>query len=266
MDRRVGIVGVTGRMGLELVKALHTADGASLAAAFARAGHPAVGKDANAMAGLLPGGVAVSSDLAGNLDGLQVVIDFSRAAAVGATADACAGAGVALLVGTTGLDTETQRRLDAASRRVPVLVAANTSLALNVLLELVERASRALPAAFDIEIFETHHRHKVDAPSGTALALGEAAARGRGEHLPSPPMAGSRAGARPHGIGFAVARGGDVVGEHDARFLGPGEQLRLSHVATDRAIFARGAVAAALWLAGQPAGRYRMSDFLFPPQ
>lgn len=266
MTRKVGIVGVTGRMGLELVKALHTADGAALAAAVARPGHPALGKDAGAMAGLLPVDVPVRADLAAAIEGLDVAIDFSRAAAVGATADACGAGGVALLVGTTGLDADTQRRLDAAGRRVPVLVAANTSLALNVLLELVERAARALPAAFDIEIFETHHRHKVDAPSGTALALGEAAARGRGEHLAGGSMTGSRSGARPQGIGFAVARGGDVVGEHDARFLGHGEQLRLSHVATDRAIFARGAVAAALWLAGRPAGRYGMSDFLFPPQ
>jgi 4-hydroxy-tetrahydrodipicolinate reductase len=266
MSRRVGIVGVTGRMGLELVKALHTADGATLAAAVARTGHPAVGKDAGAMAGLLPGDVVVRADLVSSISGLDVVIDFSRAGAVGATADACGEAGVALLVGTTGLDAPTQQRLDAAARRVPVLVAANTSLALNVLLELVERAARALPDAFDIEIFETHHRHKVDAPSGTALALGEAAARGRGRHLPEAFPSGSRQGARDHGIGFAVARGGDVVGEHDARFLGPGEQLRLSHVATDRAIFARGAVAAALWLADRPAGRYRMADFLFPGQ
>jgi 4-hydroxy-tetrahydrodipicolinate reductase len=250
-------------MGLELLKALHTADGATLAAAVARAGHPAVGKDAAAMAGLLPAGVPVGSDLRQGITGLDVVIDFSRASAVAETADACGAAGVALLVGTTGLDEHTQRRLEAAATRVPVLIAANTSLALNVLIDLVERAARALPAAFDIEIFDTHHRHKLDAPSGTALALGKAAARGRGEQ---PLLKGSREGARPAGIGFAVSRGGDVVGEHDVRFLGPGEQLRLSHVATDRAIFARGAVAAAVWLAGQPAGRYRMADFLFSPQ
>lgn len=262
----MGIVGVTGRMGLELVRALHTADGAILAAAVARSGHPAVGKDAGAMAGLMPDEVLVRADLVASLAGLDVVIDFSRAAVVGATAEACGAAGVALLVGTTGLDGATQRSLDAAARRVPVLVAANTSLGLNVLLELVERASRALPNSFDIEIFETHHRHKLDAPSGTALALGEAAARGKGAPSARAPWPDARLGARGHGIGFAVARGGDVVGEHDVRFLGHGEQLRLSHVATDRAIFARGAVAAATWLAGQPAGRYRMADFLFPPQ
>jgi 4-hydroxy-tetrahydrodipicolinate reductase len=159
-------------------------------------------------------------------------------------------------------------RLDAASIKVPVLVSANTSLALNVLLDLVERAARVLPVTYDIEIFEAHHRHKVDAPSGTALALGQAAATGRGEQLPADPdLTGAQPGARASGgIGFSVVRGGDVVGEHDVRFLGEGEQLRLTHVATDRAIFARGAVAAATWLVGQPPKRYRMADFLFSKQ
>lgn len=267
MTIRVGVIGVTGRMGLELLKALHNADGAQLAAAIARAGHPALGKDAGMMAGLLPAGVTVSSDLAAALPGLDVAIDFSRAEAVATTADACAAAGVALMVGTTGLDAAAQAHLDAAARRVPVLLAANTSLALNVLLELVRRGAAALPGSYDIEIIEAHHRHKVDAPSGTALALGEAAAAGRGGQLPRPPaLTGSAPGPRGGDIGFAVVRGGDVVGEHDVRFLGAGEQLRLMHVATDRAIFARGAVSAALWLAKQPPGAYRMADFLFPHQ
>jgi 4-hydroxy-tetrahydrodipicolinate reductase len=264
---RVGVVGVTGRMGLELLKALRNADGALLAAAIARAGHPALGKDAGLLAGLLPVGVTVSSELAAALSTLDVAIDFSRAEAVAATADACAAAGVALMVGTTGLDAASEARLDAAARRVPVLLAANTSLALNVLLELVQQAARALPAGYDIEITEAHHRHKVDAPSGTALALGAAAAAGRQVPLARPvPLTGAMTGPRQAGIGFSVVRGGDVVGEHDVRFLGSGEQLRLTHVATDRAIFARGAVAASLWLARQPPGRYRMADFLFPGQ
>ncbi len=265
---RVGIVGVAGRMGMELVKALHGTVGARLTAAIDRPGGEALGKDAGELAGLSAVGVEVTGDLQAVLGDLDVVVDFSSASAVGATADACAAAGVALLVGTTGLDQDTQRRLDAAAVRVPVLVAANTSLALNVLLELVQRAARALPVGYDIEIFEAHHRHKVDAPSGTALALGEAAAAGRGERLERPVnLTGTAGGARgAGGIGFSVVRGGDVVGEHDVRFLGRGEQLRLSHVATDRAIFARGAVAAALWLAGRPKGRYRMADFVLEDQ
>lgn len=255
-------------MGAELVRALRASSGAQLAAAIDRPGGRAVGRDAGTLAGGEPLGLIVTDSLQAVLPQLDVVIDFSTANAVGDTADACAAAGVALMVGTTGLDAATRARLDAAASRVPVLVAANTSLALNVLLDLVQRAARALPAGYDIEIFESHHRHKIDAPSGTALALGEAAATGRGEVLPRPvPLTGAQPGARATGgIGFSVMRGGDVVGEHDVRFLGTGEQLRLSHVATDRAIFARGAVSAALWLAGRPGGRYGMADFLFSAQ
>jgi 4-hydroxy-tetrahydrodipicolinate reductase len=264
---RAAIIGVTGRMGRELVKAVHAAPGVKLAAAVARPGHGLLGTDAAALAALPSCGVPISGDVASALTGVDVAIDFSRAESVAATVDACAAAGVALMVGTTGLDQRTLDTITAAQRRIPILVAANTSLALNVLLELVQQAAKALPASYDIEIFETHHRHKVDAPSGTALALGEAAATGRGGRLPRPArLTGATAGARSEGIGFSVARGGDVVGEHDVRFLGPGEQLRLSHVATDRAIFAHGAVAAALWLAAQPPGGYRMADFLFSGQ
>lgn len=255
-------------MGAELVKAVNDAPDAQLVAAITRPGSAAVGQDAGTLARLAPLGVKVTDRLQPTRGELDVLIDFSVAGAVAATAEACAAGGVALMVGTTGLDQATRQKLDEAARHVPVLLAANTSLALNVLLELVRRASAALPPGFDIEIFEAHHRHKVDAPSGTALALGEAAAAGRGESLPRPvPLTGSSPGPRASGgIGFSVARGGDVVGEHDVRFLGPGEQLRLVHVATDRAIFARGAVAASVWLSRQPPGRYRMADFLFGGQ
>jgi 4-hydroxy-tetrahydrodipicolinate reductase len=255
-------------MGVELLRAVRTNPGAQLAAAVGRRGGKGAGIDAGVLAGGEPLGVPVTSDLAAALRLLDVLIDFSAAPAVATTADACAAAGVALMVGTTGLDAAAQQRLDAAAAQVPVLVSANTSLALNVLLELVQRAARALPAAYDIEIFEAHHRHKVDAPSGTALALGDAAAAGRGQTLDRPvDLQGAHPGPRASGgIGFSVARGGDVVGEHDVRFLGAGEQLRLTHIATDRAIFARGAVAAALWLARRPAARYGMADFLFAGQ
>jgi 4-hydroxy-tetrahydrodipicolinate reductase len=265
---RVGIVGVAGRMGAELVKAVGTEGRAQLAAAVDRPGSPSIGKDSGTQVGRHANGVLVSADLTASLSGLDVVIDFSRADAVAATADACAAAGVALMIGTTGLTAETQQRIDAAARRIPVLVSANTSLALNVLLELVRRAAQALPDTYDVEIFEAHHRHKVDAPSGTALALGDAAAKGRGTTLTRPvSLTGSLHGERgPGGIGFSVARGGDVVGEHVVHLLGAGEQLRLGHVATDRAIFARGALAAALWLIGRPANRYQMADFLFEKQ
>jgi 4-hydroxy-tetrahydrodipicolinate reductase len=264
---RVGIVGVAGRMGQALVREIQATAGLVLAVAVDHESSPWIGLDAGKLAGLEPLGVTVGSDL-GSLPGsVDVIIDFSRADAVAATADACAAAGVALMIGTTGLDAATQVSIDKAATRVPVLVSANTSLALNVLAELVRQASSALPG-YDIEIFEAHHKHKVDAPSGTALLLGDAAAQGRGGRLDRPvSLTGSRAGAREAGgIGFSVVRGGDVVGEHEVRYLGAGEQLRLSHVATDRAIFARGALAGAGWLVGRSPGRYTMSDFLFTKQ
>ena len=263
MSVRVGVVGVAGRMGLELVRAIAAEPAAQLAAAIDRAGGKAIGQDAGSLAGGAPCGVLVGTELNAVLRDVDVIIDFSRAEAVGSTAQACAKAGVPLMIGTTGLDSDTQQQIDTAAARIPLLVSANTSLALNVLLELVRRAAEALPAGYDIEIFETHHRRKVDAPSGSALALGEAAAAGRGEPLQRPVgLTGAQPGPRGGGIGFAVARGGDVVGEHEVRFLGEGEQLRLAHVATDRAIFARGALAAALWLVGRAPQRYRMADFL----
>jgi len=267
MTTRVGIVGVAGRMGAELVKAVGTEGRAVLAAAVDRPGGSSIGKDSGTLVGRHANGVPISADLRAVIGGLDVVIDFSRADAVGATADICAEAGVALMIGTTGLTAETRARIEKASQRIPVLVSANTSLALNVLLELVRRASQALPDTYDIEIVEAHHHHKVDAPSGTALVLGDAAAAGRGATLTRPvSLTGSAPGARGAGIGFSVIRGGDVVGEHDVLFLGAGERLRLSHVATDRAIFARGALAAALWLFGRPANSYQMADFLFEKQ
>jgi len=270
---RVGIVGVAGRMGHALVREIHSTNDLRLAAAIDHATSPATGVDAGRLAGLEPLGVIVGSDLRASLGSVDprsvdVVIDFSRADAVGSTAEICAASGVALMIGTTGLDSSTQARIDRAAEKVAVLVSANTSVALNVLAELVRQAARALPREYDIEIFEAHHRHKVDAPSGTALLLGDSAASGRDERLERPVnLSGSRSGARAAGgIGFSVVRGGDVVGEHDVRFLGTGEQLRLSHVATDRAIFARGALAAASWLVGRPPGRYAMADFLFEKQ
>ena len=256
MTLRVALIGVTGRMGQALLAALPQFPQLTLHAAVTNEGHPDVGS--------LVHGVAISTDLPAALQGADVAIDFSSAAVASQHLQACANAGVALLMGTTGLAAEVQAQIDAAALRIPVIVAANTSLALNVLLALVRRAAAALPADYDIEIFEAHHRHKVDAPSGTALALGRAAADGRGVSLPQDiTPTGSAPGPRlPGSIGFAVVRGGDVVGEHDVRFLGQGEQLHLGHVATDRSIFARGALTGALWLAAQPPGRYEMSDVL----
>jgi len=195
----------------------------------------------------------------------DVAVDFSTAAAAPANLAACAAAGVPLLIGTTGLSPDLQAPLAAAARRIALLVAPNTSLGVTVLMEAVRRIAQALPLSFDIEVIETHHRHKRDAPSGTALALAGAAAEGRGQSLAAHAcFSRSQRGAqRADGqIGFAVIRGGDGVGEHRVLFLGDGERVSLSHEVTDRAVFARGALLAARWLARQPPGRYRMSDVL----
>ena len=264
MATKVTIIGATGRMGLAMVRALVEFPALALHAAVTNPGHPDAGRDVGELAGRGSLGVAIVTNVATALAGADVAIDFSSASATAANVAACARARVPLMLGTTGLGDDAEAALAAAAREIPLVVAANTSLALNVLLELVRRAAKALPVGYDIEIFEAHHRHKVDAPSGTALALAQAAGDGRGERLPSRPQpTGVHPGPRDTGsIGFSVVRGGDVVGEHDVRFLGQGEQPKLGHVATDRTIFARGALTGAAWLVGKPAGRYKMADVL----
>ena len=261
--KKICLVGATGRMGLAISRALDERDDLQLVAAIARAGNAAQGRDLGALSGGKRWGVPVTHALAAGVEAADVVIDFSHASGVSATLAACRAHSRALVLGTTGYDAATAEALAAASSQIPLLVAANTSLALNVLLALVRSAAAALPAGYDIEIVETHHRNKVDAPSGTALALGAAAGAGRGLEPATPAITGGTPGPRPLGpIGYAVSRGGDVVGEHEVRFLGLGEQLRLSHIATDRAIFARGALTAARWLADRPPGRFSMGDVL----
>lgn len=194
-------------------------------------------------------------------DNGDVLVDFSSPSALQASLDRAVSAGVPILIGTTGLDDFAARRIAAAAKEVPVLRAANTSLGIAILAELVERAAAVLGVGWDIEIAEAHHRHKADAPSGTALALGEAAARGRGTSLEAERGRDGTGLAREEGsIGFASLRGGTVAGDHDVMFLGPEERLILSHRAESRMIFARGALAAARFLIGKPAGIYTMRD------
>ena len=193
----------------------------------------------------------------------DLIIDFSAPAALQASLDRAVGAGVPILIGTTGLDDLADERIAAASKQIPVLRATNTSLGVALLAELVERAARVLGPNWDIEISETHHRMKADAPSGTALALGEAAARGRGGEMKAERGRDGTGLKRAGGsIGFASLRGGTVAGDHDVMFLGPDERLILSHRAESRMIFARGALAAARFLAGKPAGLYSMQDVI----
>lgn len=251
-------------MGRALLGLIAGDPGFALTGALTAPDSPRCGLDAGLAAGALPAGVALEADVDRALRGAAVAIDFSLPAATAGHAAACAAAGVALVVGTTGLDAQAEAALEAAARRVPVLRAANMSLGMEVLLSLVQRAAAAL-ADYDVEILEAHHAQKRDTPSGTALALGAAAAAGRGaEHRalaefdrarqPGPRVKGS--------LGYAVLRAGDTIGEHSVWIAGTGERLVLSHTATDRATFARGALAAARYLAGRPAGRYRLAEVL----
>lgn len=237
-------------MGRALEAVLSTDSGLTLAARFDQPGV--------AGAGLVSRSEALSV--------ARVVIDFTTADASTELAADAAGRGVALVIGSTGFSPDQLRRIDEAAKRVPIVRAGNFSLGVNMLMGLVAQAARALPAAdWDIEVFEAHHRRKIDAPSGTAVMLGEAAAEGRGVSLADKAVHGRQGitGARGAGeIGFSVLRGGGIVGEHSVVFAGEEEILTLSHSARDRGLFARGAVAAARWLAGRPPGSYDMQDVL----
>jgi 4-hydroxy-tetrahydrodipicolinate reductase len=262
---RIAIIGVTGRMGQALVRAAGDVPEVSLAGGVASASSSAVGRDIGELAGISALGLAATNDLASVLAQSDVAVDFSRSEATAANLAACRAARKPLLIGTTGFDAELSGELEKAARDIAVLVAPNTSLAVTLLIELVRASAKSLPRDFDIEIVETHHRMKRDAPSGTALALGRAAAEGRGTDIAKAAVLHRSGGVheRKEGdIGFAVVRGGDIAGEHTVLFAGDGEQLVLQHRAADRAIFARGALRAAVWLSARPPGRFFMRDVL----
>ncbi len=263
---RIAVFGATGRMGRSLIQAIHDSTEFELVGALASSESPALGSDAGEVAGLNRRfGAAVTADPKAALARADVALDFTVAGAVRGNLAACLASGCPLLVGTTGLDVETLAALEEAAARIALLVAPNTSLGINLLAQLVERAAAALPPEYDIEVLEAHHRYKVDAPSGTALRLGEAAAAGRGEDLKAlaiPARSGTTGARREGSIGFAVVRGGDIVGEHTVLYAGPGERLELTHRAHDRLTFAYGALRAAEWLRGRAAGRYTMGDVL----
>jgi 4-hydroxy-tetrahydrodipicolinate reductase len=238
-------------------------------AAVASITSTSLGRDAGELAGIGRLDVPVTDDLAAALARADVVIDFSQPHATRSNLTVCRAARKPLLIGTTGFPAELTALFEAAAIEIPLLVAPNTSVGVTLLIELTRMAARSLHCDFDIEIVEAHHRLKKDAPSGTALALGNAAAQGRGmaeadaAKVAVPAAATSRAGERRVGdIGFAVIRGGDIVGDHTVLFAGDGEQVTLGHRASDRSVFARGAVRAALWLAARPPGRYFMRDFI----
>jgi len=252
-------------MGRALIRALSDTDGAALAAAVEYEGSPLIGQDAAILAGLPAGNVAIGKNGVAGIAAGDVAIEFSTPAATVKHAKIAAKAGVAYIAGTTGMAECDEDVLREAAEQIPVVYAANYSIGVTLLADLVRRTAGRLGPEFDIEIVEMHHRHKVDAPSGTALALGRAAAAGRGVELNDVAVRGRDGvtGAREKGtIGFAALRGGDVPGDHTVIFAGDGERLELSHRASGRDIFARGAVRAALWAIGKPPGLYNMRDVL----
>jgi 4-hydroxy-tetrahydrodipicolinate reductase len=261
---RIAVIGAAGRMGRTLLRLVLSDPDITLSAAIVSARSGCAGEDAAELVGLPPSGVRLSSQLRPALAAADVALDFSSAASAETNLLECVAAGKPLLLGTTGFAHTLESHFSAAGSRIPLLVAPNTSVGITMLLELVRTAAAALPADFDIEIFEAHHRAKRDAPSGTALALGAAAAEARGLELQAARVAHTETSGAPRRgqIGFASVRAGDIVGEHQVWFAGEGERLSLSHQATERAVFARGALKAAVWLAAQAPGRYFMRDFV----
>jgi 4-hydroxy-tetrahydrodipicolinate reductase len=264
-EMRLVVVGAAGRMGQMLVRTIAATEGAVLSAALERPGSSALGRDADELAGLGPLGVRITDDPLAALLEADGVIDFSAPAVTVEIAALAAQARIVHVVGTTGLSDDDLARLEAAARHAVIVRSGNMSLGVNLLAGLVEKVARTLGIDWDIEIVEMHHRMKVDAPSGTALLLGEAAAKGReialAEH--SVRSRDGHTGARKAGdIGFATLRGGTVVGDHQVIFAGAGERIELTHRAEDRGIFARGAVQAALWGQGRKPGLYSMADVL----
>lgn len=264
---RLVILGAAGRMGRTLVRLAHEAPGLEVSAALERPGSIALGSDAGQLAAAGHLGIPVTDDLDAALSRADGVIDFTAPAASVALAREAARRGLVHVIGTTGCSAEDDAAIAAAGRDgARIVKSGNMSLGVNLLAVLVEQAARALgPDAFDIEVLEMHHRHKVDAPSGTALLLGQAAAAGRGIALAESSVRSrdGHTGARPEGtIGFATLRGGSVVGDHEVILAGEGERITLKHHAEDRAIFARGALRAALWAKDRPPGLYSMRDVL----
>ncbi|MGH1370091.1 MAG: 4-hydroxy-tetrahydrodipicolinate reductase [Maritimibacter sp.] len=267
MSELPGIVvnGASGRMGQTLVNLIEANPAARLVGALERPGHDWVGRDVGEAMGGPALGVLVTDDPLEAMSRAQAVIDFTAPAATVALAEIAAQARAVHVIGTTGLSDEDIAKLDLAARHATIVRAGNMSFGVNLLTKLTKMVAQALDTDFDIEVIEAHHKHKVDAPSGTALMLGEAAAQGRGVALERVADRGRDGitGARKEGdIGFTAIRGGDIVGEHDVLFAGEGERIILRHVATDRSIFARGAVKAALWGVGQKPGAYDMMDVL----
>jgi 4-hydroxy-tetrahydrodipicolinate reductase len=261
---RVAVAGASGRMGRMLVEAVLAAPDCELAGALDVAGSPALGQDAAAFLGK-SSGIAITGDLDAGLKNAQVLIDFTRPEGTLAHLAACQRLGVKLVIGTTGFTEAQKAQIAEGAQHTAVLLSPNMSVGVNVVLKLLETTARVLNEGFDVEIVEAHHRHKVDAPSGTALAMGEAVARGLGRDLKACAVYGREGvtGERDAStIGFATVRGGDVIGDHTVMFLGTGERIEISHKATNRVLFAQGSLRGARFLATKTSGLYSMADVL----
>ena len=262
---KISVLGASGRMGQMLIRAIDEAEGAVLAGATEREGHPWAGRDLGEAMGTATRGITVETDPLEVFAKTEAVIDFTSPDATVAHNELAAQARCVHVIGTTGFSDDHLAAFTRASRHATIIRAGNMSLGVNLLTELTRKVAAALDVDWDIEVIESHHKHKVDAPSGTALMLGEAAADGRGVSLSA---VEDRArdgitGARSSGhIGFSAIRGGDIVGEHDVMFAGEGERIILRHIASDRMLFARGAIRAALWGRGRKPGEYSMLDVL----
>ena len=266
---QVAIHGAAGRMGRSIADVLTEDEGAVLASAMDRSDSPFLGKDMGSLIGQSPTGVCITADVEEFLRNVEVVIDFSLPAATAKLLPLCAGQHIPMVVGTTGLDGATRAGLERAAEIVPIVYAPNYSQGVNALYHLAAKAARLLGARFDVEIVEMHHRHKVDAPSGTAVRLYDVVAEAKAFDRKTAANHGrsGAVGERPTDeVGVMALRGGNVVGEHTVYLVGEGERIELTHRATDRSIFARGAVRAAHWVVGRPAGLYEMTDVMGIPR
>lgn len=264
-ELRIGVTGAAGRMGTTLVRQVEATDGCAIAGAIERPGHDAIGRDAGAVAGLDALGVPIGDDPVELFAKVDAVLEFTAPDATVEHAGLAAQGKTVHVIGTTGLNSDHEKALAMAARHTAIVRAPNMSVAVNLMLALTERIAGVLGEDYDIEIVEMHHRHKVDAPSGTALALGRAAAAGRGVELDrvAQKVRDGVTGARRRGdIGFATLRGGDVASEHTVIFAAEGERVEFAHKASSREVYARGAVKAALWARAKPPGLYTMKDVL----
>jgi 4-hydroxy-tetrahydrodipicolinate reductase len=262
---RVAVTGAAGRMGRVLIEACQQAEGVELGAAVERPGSSVIGVDAGELAGVGRNGVTVVDDLVAVTGDFDVLIDFTRPEVTLANLAVCAQAGRKMVIGTTGFDDAQKGELRAAAERIAIVFAPNMSVGVNLCLKLLDMAARVLGDEVDIEIIEAHHRHKVDAPSGTALAMGETVAAALGRDLKECAVYGRQGhtGERDRRtIGFETIRAGDIVGDHTVLFAALGERVEITHKASSRMTFAKGAVRAAQWLSGQPSGLFDMQDVL----